>query len=1146
MRKATSIASIIGVVLGLLISEARATPIASPNFQNFSEYTFWIRLRPSFFSWLEDDVINPLIQSDKIRNFLNVLAMDALDVDEDADPVLCCCDPSEDPDNCTQGPGGICTGSYPERGRCTELEPEATQYQYARDGSYDAYDCTNTDALGTYCSGLLDTGINIPLIGDLYINLALEDRCNDSTDTCALDFSQADGYIIWYDTTASQVNITNGTTGVQCGFDTWPVAYLEIEFILSDFKVDIDTVTPAPDIETPDPAPGETDCDDQQAGRQASCYVRAVLMGRGDVRIRVGATIYFEHRIGSTPHMQDIGISILRIDIMQDPWVSIQLDWMAVEDNNASPRYEISQKASKLVQFLDLVLRLLADKSDISSGIVGFFGPIPFDLTEDFQDSATHFLPSLHRPLDEDDIWYDIAIGGPDICNVPEYSAFCAAQGIASSGILRSLSCSSQPDWGENDLVLISHMQIDTDFREAPSSGPPPSGNDMPCCTVDAAYASACPYPDPGYPNAPWSSVPSSDANAPLSNNSPISNWQIGIAIHENVLTHALASVIDQGIMCISMHEEAPDLGDTIGKFLTGESLEFLMPDIYEDLEEDYGDDATQIPVIIALNPRYIDVAGTSSCANELGIGANPYPYADILNPTVAEYGIPPTYADVRLCIPAIDVMFWVDGDQTIENLSGNDFPINQAQHPNDLDRRHLIDFGMSLDIGFDLDIYGCGRNLIANTPWWLPPAWGGPGLSGNCTNTPFMRRVNATAYLNPELIGITVTNSYYGVVEPINWISQVADALGIILDSILSMQIQAGFTLRPFIDPNDALAIADVLRIGDCDLSAGGVQNDCDQLADTRIRRDLVNTGFLDIVLTLHGEIEPDFLIEIILDFMEGETPLSPPLERPSSLADLPIVGLLFKGIPEGNFSMPLSEFFAKIKEVAKEYALFKSGKPVNPEIDSLPPETEIVSVETGNASVRIKVTGWDNKTSADKLWYSWKVDGGFWKPWQTEDTIEIKGLLEGWHVVEVKALDEQAIYDPTPAKVRFRIDSVPPKIRDVRYDGRLRFRLRDFGTPPEKILVSWKVNNGKWTEWIPATKIATGEYTGWLPCAIDVPEGSSVTIKAKDERGHVSKFSTIAGSVETSGCSLAGSSSAFAPMIVLLALMIRRIRRK
>jgi hypothetical protein len=681
------------------------------------------------------------------------------------------------------------------------------------------------------------------MLGNFCFSLALQDACDTSTDSCggpincdtSCEPSTPDGYVFTYGAiNASSIVLRNeDITGESCGYPSivggWDTAYIYLEATLSDLYIDIDMVTPASDpvavpvdeeTFTPSIAPGKTDCNTDEAGRQNYCYVKKYARALGNIRVGLGIIPYLEHRYSYTPHWQTIGISIQRLDITQEPWVSIMVDCMWFETNDNSPRDTYTEKLTSLIGFFDLIARGLLQRDYLGS-FEQYFGPAIIDLGSTTQNKTEHLLATYSRPTTKDDIWYDIAIGGPDA----QYLL-----GLASpTKILRSMSCNQGDSLG--DTYIISNIIIDTDFYQGGSTGPPPSGTAMPSC-VD--------FPD--YSTFPWGSVPPT-ASRPLADLAPV--WQVGMAIHENVFTRTISDAISEGIMCVTLHEDDSAYGESIKEYLKAENFRNLMPEVYDRLEDDYPGSASEIPFIITIKPRRnYSAAVAPSCG-----GGDTRPYANVLNdqPPSAEYPITPTQADLKICIPVVDLMIWVDGDETIEDLAGDDFPDDVTVHPADSDRRHIMDFRVSLDFGIDLNILGCGRNLITGSQAYFYNRWLN-SFNGTCTDVPYMRRIDFTAFLEPELLSVDASNAYYQLTGG-TFVSSVVDAIGMLLDGILSMRGQIGYTTRPIWDPNDLQPINEVAVIG----TQPGAY--ADALTNAFIRQDPDNADFLDFKLSFGGD---------------------------------------------------------------------------------------------------------------------------------------------------------------------------------------------------------------------------------------------------------------------------------------------------
>jgi signal transduction histidine kinase/ActR/RegA family two-component response regulator len=74
-------------------------------------------------------------------------------------------------------------------------------------------------------------------------------------------------------------------------------------------------------------------------------------------------------------------------------------------------------------------------------------------------------------------------------------------------------------------------------------------------------------------------------------------------------------------------------------------------------------------------------------------------------------------------------------------------------------------------------------------------------------------------------------------------------------------------------------------------------------------------------------------------------------------------------------------------------------------------------------SGDVRVVFTGRDRwaYSPADRLLYSWRIDGGPWSPPEARAAVELRGLRAGAHRVEARAADRNWNLDPTPAALDF-----------------------------------------------------------------------------------------------------------------------------
>jgi hypothetical protein len=141
-------------------------------------------------------------------------------------------------------------------------------------------------------------------------------------------------------------------------------------------------------------------------------------------------------------------------------------------------------------------------------------------------------------------------------------------------------------------------------------------------------------------------------------------------------------------------------------------------------------------------------------------------------------------------------------------------------------------------------------------------------------------------------------------------------------------------------------------------------------------------------------------------------------------------------------------------------------------------PPETTIHQPTAVDArGTLITFDAIDDKDSDGKIGFSYRMDRGFWSPWSTQRFAAVKGLLEGQHLFEVRALDTDSNIEPTPAQIVFQVDSIPPTLS---LSGNVRGSsatfvadVRDFQTKPEEIQIAYRLDDGSWSEYGTSKKI-------------------------------------------------------------------------
>jgi hypothetical protein len=191
---------------------------------------------------------------------------------------------------------------------------------------------------------------------------------------------------------------------------------------------------------------------------------------------------------------------------------------------------------------------------------------------------------------------------------------------------------------------------------------------------------------------------------------------------------------------------------------------------------------------------------------------------------------------------------------------------------------------------------------------------------------------------------------------------------------------------------------------------------------------------------------------------------------------------------------------------------------------------------VEAHGFETLVDIEGWHPSVPADRLVYSYRVDGGMWTPFMPAETLRVPGLLEGRHVLDVRAKDPNGNVEFTPERVEFTVDSVAPKTRlvgDRVQSGEVSFLadVEDAQTLPEDVRVSWRVDGGDWSSYSYDKRIsfkaAAGQHV--------------LEVRAMDEAGNVGT-STLTVAVDESGfgCAIGPADTADGLANLLLALLV------
>jgi hypothetical protein len=615
-----------------------------------------------------------------------------------------------------------------------------------------------------------------------------------------------------------------------------------------------------------------------------------------------------------------------------------------------------------------------------------------------------------------------------------------------------------------------------------------------------------------------------------------LDKYYIGIGIHHNLISRVLFEAIGDGLACIWVDKYTPGLGEFAGGFLKTDSFGFFMP----QLKERYPGQDMAIEII----PNYKDPgnsSGNSGGAASYNRPLSVVAYAKTGGPTFrpvlsvyssnsarvdfwneflanATYGCPSVYperctmfvqpitwfdiADLMIDIPYLDLSFNVVTTGTITDPMAG------------LTWMRIFGLTVGLMLSVDIDIVPCVSPDCERTVEF--PPYESIDFSQPLTSNyfpyggTFARVIDLTLYVDPDVRYFIAYNTNALGLSGSDWSEILGNILPVILNGV------AGTKLRVAFDPAALLQLPIELNfpwVGpefkpdppylNWDKEFAG--NISDGIGD-----------YFEIFIHWRGRFGLARIIKILksfgidlIDIVSGVAGLSPKAVN-LHLAD-------------GNM---------------------RNGFKVTP------PETFITYTSDPHALyTKVEFSAWSPDSS--KFRYSWRLDGGTWNLWQRENSVVLTHLLEGWHVLEVRAQDENKLIDPTPARFVFRIDSLGPDIRLTAPDmvRGSKFKafvdVQDAQAKKSETLVSWKLDDGEWSEWVPASELTSIEINS-------LTKGEHILhIRAKDDVGNISTYSHrffVTERVGVLGCSSA-SAAGLLPLIGMFligfAIVSRRLKK-
>jgi hypothetical protein len=298
---------------------------------------------------------------------------------------------------------------------------------------------------------------------------------------------------------------------------------------------------------------------------------------------------------------------------------------------------------------------------------------------------------------------------------------------------------------------------------------------------------------------------------------------------------------------------------------------------------------------------------------------------------------------------------------------------------------------------------------------------------------------------IDPNITNVQTDSTHPSFPGPGGWSGVLADVIGVLLNGNLFAGAYLGFGLRPIIDPDEIIP----LPPGPPNLDPPAtISYNPGSFGEPDLNSSIdVSGGFLRLRFNISGGLTARWLTKMIDENMN----IAPPLN-------------------------------------AKKAIL---------------PETLIVNyTEPKWTGMEIQV----DAVGGEDIMYVWRINGGVWRGPERTNKIVLPGLLEGYHKFEVAAVDNKTgLYDPTPAKLEFLVDSVGPDIYTnlqqdkVRSGFVVKVKAVDSWTPEDKIQISWRIDDGDWTDWTYEKEIK-----------LDLPEGRhKIEIKARDLKGNESIWS-------------------------------------
>jgi len=850
--------------------------------------------------------------------------------------------------------------------------------------------------------------------------------------------------------------------------------------------------------------------------------------------------------------------------------------WNQVGSVQYCPEYRVSQKFAKTLLWLDAVLRMLAvDNFNVScipshtvsqydtcvayflfpgqvfdlKSIIDSINPISHPLEE-----VVYVGPTTYYELKSNKIFIDFGFTN-DFWADSAGILLAMNVGVDIRYVLWSSSATSITFVKRDYSVFNDYVSTCVQFASFVTAATSPIVPIAECqpqtgCPSSVRTVDACPIVNGGNANFVFKTealpqAPSSPTLAEGRYGYSLTNYYIGIGIHHNLISRILYEAIGDGLACIWVDKYTPMLGGFAGGFLKTDSFGFFMP----MLKDKYPGKEMAIEII----PNYKDPGnpsgnsgGAASYNRPLSVVAYAKTGGPTFRPVLSVYAQGSTRVDFwaefleNATYGSSFTMFvqpttWFDTADLMIDIPYVDLSFNVITTGNITDpmasQTWMRIFGLTVGIQLSVDIDivpcvspDCARTVefpgLDSTDFTKPltsyyrdyygnpvpdPSKGGNYFPNGGT---FARVIDLTLYVDPDVRYFIAYNTNALGLSGSDWAEILGNILPVILNAVAGAKLRLAFDPAaliqipiafnfPWVGPEFGTTLA-------YDQPFAG--NPKDNIGD-----------YFEIFIHWQGRTGLGRLIKLLKSF------------------GVDIVNII-GGV--AGLSAPPAAINVHLANANGNGNGFKVT----------PPETLITYTSDPHALyTKINFSAFSPQSSRFK--YSWRLDGGTWNLWQEENSVVLTHLLEGWHTFEVRARDENKLIDPTPARFVFRVDTLGPDIRisgpELVRGERARFfvDVKDAQAKKSETLVAWRVDNGEFGEWVPASELSYVDLDS-------LSKGEHILeIKAKDDVGNISTYSHrffVTEKVGVLGCSASAGFSGFGVLLFALSLLFTVIRRR